>query len=586
MDKEQIKILLVEDDEDDYIMTRDLISEIEGANFKLEWVKTHDEALKVMDGNKHDVYLFDYRLGEVTGLELLRKVEENGCKAPVIMLTGQGDKEIDMEAMKAGAADYLVKGQINAGLLERSIRYAIERKKSEEQIRHMAYYDNLTSLPNRTLFKDRLKLAMAHCRRYNRQSALLFLDLDNFKRVNDTFGHTVGDLLLKEVAERLNQSVRISDSVARNIDEGTKDTVARLGGDEFIILLTEIAHPHDAAKVAKRILEVLSPPLILDGHEVFIRVSIGIAIYPLDGEDIESLLKNSDAAMYHAKSSGKNNYQFYRKSMNAAALDKLTLENSLHRALERGELLLYYQPQIDLRKGKITGMEALMRWQHPEKGMIQPSEFIPIAEETGLIIPMSEWLLNTACVQNKAWQEEGLGPVRISVNLSAQQFKQDNLVHTVSRALNNSGLAPGWLELEITENIIMQNTQATLDTLHKLKGMGLNFAMDDFGTGYSSFAYLKKFPLDLIKIDQSFVKDITANPDSAAIVTAIIAMTNSLKLSVIAEGVETEQQQTFLLEHGCYKMQGYLYSRPLPADEAGEFIRNNTAITANMYSLK
>jgi diguanylate cyclase (GGDEF)-like protein len=569
-----LKILLVDDDEDDYIMTRDLLSEIKELNYDMKWVPTYDAALEAMKCNDYyDVFLFDYRLGDRTGLELLRETVANGCKVPIILLTGQGDHELDVEAMKLGAADYLNKGQIDASLLERSIRYAIERKRSEEQIIQMAYFDNLTNLPNRILFQDRLKQALAHCERYQRQLAMLFLDLDNFKRINDTLGHFMGDLLLKEVANRLKSCVRKNDSVGRqNIDELDR-SVARLGGDEFIILLNEINNAHDVAKVAQRVLTALSKPFFVLSQEVFITASIGIIVYPFDGSDIDTLLKNADTAMYHAKSQGRNNYQFYKESMNATALEMFTIENHLRKALDRGEFLLYYQPRMDILTGKIVGMEALLRWRHPDKGIILPAEFIYMAEETGLIVPIGEWVLNTACAQNKAWQTEGLAPIHMSVNLSGQQFKQYDLLKTVDRALYNTRLDPQYLELEITESIIMKNVEMTIAMLQELKGIGIQISMDDFGTGYSSFSNLTRFPLNIIKIDRSFVRYIPENQNDIAIVKAIIAMSKTLKLTIVAEGVETEQQLEFLFEQGCDEMQGFLFSPPIAVEDASKLLR-------------
>ncbi len=449
-----------------------------------------------------------------------------------------------------------------------------ERKRAEEQITRMAYYDSLTNLPNRKLFQDRLNLAILHSGRHERLLALLFLDLDDFKRINDIFGHAVGDHLLKEVAERLQQSVRKSDSLSRYlVEDDSNFTVARFGGDEFAIILPEIVNTEDAAKVAGRILDTMAKPFYLDNHEVFVGASIGITICPFDGTDSDTMLKNADSAMYHAKSQMKNNYQFYKQSMNETALQKLSLENSLRRALERNEFLLYYQPQINLMTGQIVGMEALIRWEHPENGMIPPAEFIPLAEETGLILPIGRWVLQTACLQNKAWQAAGLLPVSISVNLSGRQFKQQSIMEDITSALQNSGLDPKYLILEITESILMQNTDTVAAMLRELNEKGLRTSMDDFGTGYSSLNYLRRLPLFSIKIDRSFVKDIDTNPDDATIAKAIIAMAHSLKLRVIAEGVETKEQMRFLQELGCDEMQGNLFSRPIPAEDALRFLQ-------------
>lgn len=571
IEKQQIKILLVEDDEDDYVMTRDMLSEIEGASYSLDWAPTYNAALETINRNEHDVCLFDYRLGEHNGIELLHEAVKNGCKLPIIMLTGQGDHEVDIKAMKAGAADYLIKGKIDASVLEHSIRYAIERKKAEEKILFLAYYDSLTSLPNRVLFKDRLNQTLLIAQRHQRILAILFLDLDNFKRINDTLGHPTGDELLKQVADRLSNYIRKSDSISRYSTDEFSAVVARLGGDEFTILLTEIAQVHDTIKVAQRILDAIAQPFDIEGQEVFITASIGIAIYPIDGEDVDSLLKNCDTAMYHAKNEGRNNYKFYEQSLNKTALDILALENNLRKALDKQEFRVYYQPRIDIRTRNVVGFEALIRWRHSQKGIIPPSEFIPIAEETGLIIPIGEWVLNEACKQNKTWQAAGFAPVFISVNLSGKQFKQQNLIKVIDHAMSEVRLDPKYLELEITESII-QDTKSTAGILRELRNLGLKIAVDDFGTGYSSLSYLRRFPLDTLKIDRSFVKDIAKDPDSEAIVKAIIAMAHCLKLKVIAEGVETEEQLKFLSDEGCDEFQGYLISPPLPADEVVRFL--------------
>lgn len=567
VDKE-IKILLIDDDEDDYVVTRDLLSEATNLRYELHWISSYKEALGRLCENKYDVYLLDYRLGSHTGLDLLQKASCQGCRSPFILLTGEGDHETDIKAMKAGAADYLVKGEISAPLLERSIRYAIERKRTEERIYHMAFYDSLTDLPNRVLFLDHLRLAIANAERYNYKSAVLFLDIDNFKRINDTFGHFMGDKLLKEIALRLSSIMRKCDSVTRNVP----DLFARLGGDEFTVLLNVINEAEDAAKVAGRIIESISRPFKVDDYEMFITSSIGIAVFPEDGNDIDSLIKNADAAMYNAKERGKNNYQYYKQYMNAAAFERLTLENDLRKALERNEFLLHYQPQISVESGAITGLEALIRWKQPEGGIIPPSEFIPIAEDTGLIIPISEWILKTVCGQTKAWQAANYQMIPIAVNLSSQQFQQKDFIETLTRIIHDAAVAPGNLILEITESTILQNTKTSFAALSKLTEMGMQLAIDDFGTGYSSLSYLKKFPIHAIKIDRSFIREIGTDPDDEAITMAIISMAHSLRLNVIAEGVETEEQLTFLCKQGCNEIQGYLFSPPLPAEELANLL--------------
>jgi len=569
MDDKRLKILLVDDDEDDYVMTRDLLDDARGSSFDLEWVADYDSALDRVLKQSHDVYLFDYRLGARTGLDLLRKMIEEGCRAPVILLTGQGDLEIDLEAMKAGASDYLIKGEINAHLLERSIRYAIERKKAEERMATMAYYDSPTKLPNRSLFQDRLRQVMARNGRNNALAAVLFLDIDDFKRVNDTLGHSVGDLLLKGVAERLSNTMRRSDSVSRRTED---DMFARLGGDEFTVLLSEIREFEDAAKVARRIIDALSKPFVLDNHEIYITTSIGVAVFPHDGRDMDTLMKNADAAMYHAKAQGKNNYQYYKESMNAAAIKRLALEGDIRRAIDRNEFLLYYQPQVNAVSGRIIGVEALIRGQHPEKGMSPPSDFIPLAEQTGLIIPMSEWIIETACIQSRLWRQNGFAPIPISINLTSHQFRQRNFIENISNVLRDYDLSPEDLLLEITESTLMEDTEMTVISLNALTKMGFRLVIDDFGTGYSSLSYLKRFPLYSIKIDQSFVREVTTDQDDEAIARAVISMAHSMRMIVVAEGVETVEQMRFLIEQGCDKMQGYLFSRPVPPEGIADLL--------------
>ncbi len=442
-----------------------------------------------------------------------------------------------------------------------SFRDVTVRIHSEEQLNFLATHDALTRLPNRILLIDRLGQTMSRVRWQKRLVAVMFLDLDRFKVINDTLGHTVGDLLLKAVSERLTASVR------------SGDTVARLGGDEFIIILADIGQAEDVARVAEKILNSLSKPFNLAGREFFITTSIGISLYPDDGEQPETLLKNADTAMYRAKEQGRNNYQHYSAAMNASAFERLMIETSLRQALERREFLLYYQPQVDLATWQIVGIEALIRWNHPTMGLVSPAKFIPLAEETGLIIPIGEWVLRTACSQNKAWQSAGFPPIRVSVNVSGFQFQQPDLIDRLRRVLDDSDLAPHFLEMELTESILMKNEEKMIATIGTLHEMGVNISIDDFGTGYSSLSYLKRFAINNLKIDQSFVRDITTSPDDAAIVAAIITLAHSLKLKVIAEAVETDDQLESLRTLQCDYMQGYLYSRPVPAEEMTKLLK-------------
>jgi diguanylate cyclase (GGDEF)-like protein/PAS domain S-box-containing protein len=451
-----------------------------------------------------------------------------------------------------------------------------ERKEAEEQIRFLAYYDGLTLLPNRRLFMDHLNTALSNARRQGRPLGLLFIDLDRFKRINDTLGHDFGDRLLQKVSERLRKCLRSSDGLSRGdpMGGGGADGLARLAGDEFIVAIPDINRGEDAAKVARRIVDSIAEPFSMDEHEVVLSCSVGISVFPADGDDVETLLKNADSAMYHAKEAGLGGFQFYSKSMNAAAVRRLSLETSLRKALERDEFQLHYQPLLDILAtsaggwGRVIGAEALIRWKHPEHGLVSPADFIPLAEESGLIVPMGEWILKTACEQVQAWHAAGYDLRHVAVNLSGRQFRQQaQLVRAIDMALRAVGLEPGRLELEITESVLMRNAEETVRSLHLLKEMGLRISVDDFGTGYSSLAYLTRFPIDTLKIDQSFVRDITSDPADAAIVGAVIAMAKSLDLSVIAEGVETRDQLVFLRDRGCRYMQGYLFSKPVPAEE-------------------
>lgn len=443
-----------------------------------------------------------------------------------------------------------------------------DRKRVADEIQQLAYYDTLTGLPNRTLLKDRLQQLLVHAQRHGERIGVIFLDLDRFKWVNDSQGHTVGDELLKAVARRLARSVR------------STDTVARLGGDEFVIVISEINHEQDITHIAEKIKQALVEPFVLEGREIFSTASMGIALFPLDGHSVGSLLRNADTAMYVAKEQGRNNYRFFSREMNLQAVERMELETSLRRALEREEFHLLYHPQVDGKTGAVTGMEALLRWRHPEMGVLLPSKFVPVAEEIGLISDIGEWALQTACRQAKAWHAAGFPCLRMAVNLSGRQFRQRNLLRTVERVLAETGLEPSRLELEITESMLMESGGQAVKTLSGLKELGVHLSVDDFGIGYSSLNCLKNFPLDRLKIDQSFIRDITTSASDAAITEAIIALAGSLGMGVIAEGVEQREQMLLLLEKNCVEMQGFYFSPPLLAEEIPRFLAGGTRTAA------
>jgi diguanylate cyclase (GGDEF)-like protein/PAS domain S-box-containing protein len=428
-----------------------------------------------------------------------------------------------------------------------------QNKQAQEKLNHLAYHDALTDLPNQVLFKDRLKQAIAYSRRSDQTHAVLLLNLDRFKTVNDSLGYTAGDRLLQSVAQRLTGCVRES------------DTVARFGSDEFAILLTQIARPQDAANAARAIKEVLDQAFIFDEQEVFISTSIGISLYPHDDRDTAGLLKSAGAALQRSKVEGGNNYQFYTAGGTTRALKQLVLESNLRGALDRSEFVVHYQPQVTIPDFHLVGMEALVRWRHPSLGLLYPSEFVPLAEDSGLILALGEWVMRDACLQNKAWQDAGLAPMRLSVNFSARQFQQPSFISSVAEILKETNLDPRWLEFEITESSIMKEPEQAIEKLHELKLMGIRVAIDDFGTGYSSLNYLKRFPIDTLKIDKTFVADVCKDPHDTAIVRAIITLGHALDLTVIAEGVETQEQLKYLSSLGCDVVQGFLFSKSLPA---------------------
>ncbi|HEX8237553.1 MAG TPA: EAL domain-containing protein [Abditibacteriaceae bacterium] len=692
MNSSPVEILLIEDNEDDYLIVRDLISEISSASMQVEWVDTFEAAYSALRQGQHDVCLLDYHLGGYTGLELLQHLPTES-RIPTILLTGNEDYEVDVAAAKAGAADYLVKGSINTSLLERSIRYALERKTSEAallqaqrfaqatvdalpdniavldehgvitavnaawrtfahingfigasagvganylcicdnsdvqearaiaaairtvmagkqelfcleypchtaeeerwfemrvtrfsgsgplhvviahenitprkvaegrllssevKMAHLAQHDFLTGLPNRVLLNDRIAQAIALAQRRNTSLAVLFVDLDNFKHINDSLGHAVGDKLLQSVGQRLRACVRNS------------DTVSRQGGDEFVLLVSEDKHAENASLTADKILTALTVPMLIDGHELHVTPSVGISIYPTDAQDADTLIKNADTAMYYAKQKGRNNYQFFKSEMNARAVERQAIETHLRHALERQEFVLHYQPKIDLETGMITGVEALLRWIHPEWGMVMPDRFVEVAEHCGLIVPIGRWVLREACTQAKRWENAGLKPGSVAVNISALEFRHQDFVQGVCDILHETELSPDCLQLDITESALMRNANSSSAILQQLKSLGIHLAVDNFGTGYSSLRYLNQFPIDVLKIDPSFVHDIDAAQGNGILVSAVIAMGISLHQRVVAEGVEEQSQVSFLRAQHCVEAQGYIFSRPLVAEQ-------------------
>ncbi len=527
---------------------------------------------RILEANAAAIRSYSYSPEELAGMNVdnLRLPGDNDmcnllkeeCSEGFLYETTHRRKDGTTFPVEVSAQSAVMQGQRVILCIVRDIS---ERKESEQalseklalqkQLNYQVHHDSLTGLPNRALFYDRLNQALALARRKGQKVAVLFLDIDRFKLVNDSLGHAGGDQLLHAVTQRLRESLREGDSIARQ------------GGDEFLILLPELHQESYASIVTNKIIQLFVPPFILGEHEIFATASIGISVYPMDGEDSETLVRHAVTAMSFAKQQGRNNYQFFTADLNKAARNRLTLETSLRKALERKEFLLYYQPKVDFQTGSITGMEALLRWLHPQKGLIPPDRFIPVAEETGLIVPIGELVLHQACAQNKAWQNAGYTPRRVSVNLSVRQFRQTNLVDTIARILRQTGLDPHWLDLEITESVAMEDVDFTITTLRDFKKMGIKLSIDDFGTGFSSLNYLKRFPLDTLKIDQSFVQDLGTNPEDEQIVTAILALAQNLRLQVIAEGVETVTQYEFLRQRKCDEMQGYLFSRPLPAEE-------------------
>jgi diguanylate cyclase (GGDEF)-like protein len=492
-----------------------------------------------------------------------RDIAERLVEQMRAVLDTQHIRSVDYELVRFGAVHHFEARLVATGASEvlGLVRDISERKRTEEQIRRLAYCDSLTGIPNRQAFLETLERELHRSKTGNKKFAVLFMDLDAFKRINDTLGHNVGDSLLKVVSERLRETIRPTDLVSRG---DQSHNLARLGGDEFTILIPDLERVEHAMNVAHRVKEAMRRPFLIEGNEIFVTASIGISLFPEDGDDCDSLLKFADTAMYHAKNCGKNNAKLYSSSLTMQIMSHVKLEVGLRKALKNEELYLLYQPQIEVRSGEIVGVEALVRWRHPERGIISPTEFIPLAEETGLIVPIGEWVLRTACNQAKAWHRLARRSIRMAVNLSAKQFKDENLSQIVISALHDTGLDPKMLELELTEGTLMDDARATMVTLEQLRAIGVYLSIDDFGTGYSSMNYLKRFDVRALKIDKSFISGLPQDSENAAITRAIIAMAHGLKMVVVAEGVETDEQLVMLQEYGCDMVQGFYLGHPSP----------------------
>jgi len=561
-EKTEITLLYVEDD----AQTRDVITLMISRKFPeltLLLAENGREGLDLFRAHHPDVIMTDILMPGIDGISMCREIKILEKNARIIVLTATSETSFIIDAIDIGISHYVLK-PIKLDKLVNAIELCLEGiqrekqiRRQEEYIRHMAYSDPLTGLPNRELFNELLHQSLAQAQRHihDRHLAVLFLDLDRFKVINDTLGHPVGDQLLQAVASRL-----------KNCCRRDQDVVARRGGDEFIILLPDLDTPQEAVRVAQTIIDSFDKTFILPEHELFIGSCIGISIFPADGSDVDTLIKNADMAMYRAKEQGRNRYHLYNSSMDAQASLRLTMEISLRKALKGQEFFLNYQPKVNVKTGRVVSFEALARWYNPELGLIEPKQFIPLAEETGLIVQLGEWVLRTACAQNKAWQDANYPQLRVAVNFSPRQFLMHQLADMVENVLAETNLDPCWLEVEVTEGIMLQNVENTITTLRRLSDLGVHISIDDFGIGYSSLSYIKKLPINTLKIDQSFISDITSNPDDAAIATAVINMAQSLRLNVIAEGVENEEQARFLNSLECSEMQGFFFSKPLSAE--------------------
>lgn len=572
---------------DDDLATRLLMrASLEKAGFQVAEAENGLVAVSDFEQLQPDAILLDVMMPKLDGFDTCRAIRKltGGENTPILMVTGLEDLDAIHRSFDSGATDFITK-PINWAVLNYRVKYMLRASEAfydvinkQKQIQDLAFFDQLTGLANRTMFMDTLEIALAKSADEESQLAVLFMDLDRFKTINDTLGHHAGDILLKNVSERISSYIRDTDLFSRQDKNKTKSYISRLGGDEFTFMLPRLKKPEDAGLVARRINEILSESFQIEDHEVFISASIGISIFPLDGSSSEVLMKHADLAMYHAKEKGKNNFQFYKKSLNIKAKEQLEFENDVRKAVTYEEFVLHYQPQVNMQDGTIIGAEALTRWKHDQRGMVSPAEFIPAIEELGLIIPFTNWVIQQSGEQQLAWKEKGLDTKRIAINISSKHFVQQDIPDKITKMLLKYNLNAVFLELELTESVLAEQNEETFAVLRSLKKMGLTISVDDFGTGYSSLVYLKAFPIDIVKIDRFFIKDILTSAQDAAIVKAIIAMAQSMGMKVIAEGIEEIEQFKLLQKMGCNYGQGFLFSPAISSENFAKMIRDNVSL--------
>ncbi len=575
-------ILIVDDDLPARMLMR---ASLQKGGFKVIEAQNGLEAINLFETEKPDAILMDVMMPELDGFGACRAIRslDGGEHTPILMVTGLDDLESINRSYDSGATDFITK-PINWAVLNYRVKYMLRASQAffdvidkQKKIQELAFFDHLTGLANRTLFRESLTDTITASLNEAKLVAVLFIDLDRFKTINDTLGHHVGDLVLKNVAERITATIRTS-RIFDNSHRLIENYLSRPGGDEFIIMLPGLLDPEDSGRIAGRINDALATPFHIEGHEIFISSSIGISIYPLDGCDAEELMKHADLAMDHAKDKGRNGFQYFKKSLNIKARERLEFENDIRKAVSAEEFELYFQPQVNMADGSISGCEALTRWQHQTRGAVSPGQFIPIIEELGLVGSFTDWVIKAAGQHQKQWKDQGLNSINIAINVSSKQFVQQGIPEKISQVLQQHDLAPEFLELELTESVLAQQNTETFATLNRLKEMGLSISVDDFGTGYSSLVYLKTFPIDIVKIDRFFIKDICTSKQDASIVKAIVAMARSMKMRVIAEGIETLEQFEILRDMGCDIGQGYLFSKAVPADQFSKMLKSGQSL--------